>query len=115
MMDDPERGSGTVLSFSLIAVISAIALLMGGLAAGFDSKHRADSAADFAALAAAETLHDPFAQSEPCDVARSVVRDAEMVSCTIKGDRVVVETRASVRFGMLGSMHLTGKAEAGPR
>ncbi|WP_054953014.1 Rv3654c family TadE-like protein [Flaviflexus massiliensis] len=113
-MNESERGSGTILSTGLIAVISAFALLLGLLASGFDAKHRADSAADFAALAAAETLHDPFAESDPCAVAGTVVEDAELVSCTIRGDRVVVETRADVRFAMIGQRYLTGKAEAGP-
>lgn len=114
-MSDRERGSGTVLSVAIIGVISALALILAMLAAGFDAKHRADSAADFGALAAAESLHDPFSSRAPCEAAALVVTDAELVSCTVRGSRVVVETQASVTFGIMATWRLTGIAEAGPR
>lgn len=113
--DDPERGSGTVLSLGVIAVLASVAIFLGWLSAAFDAKQRADGAADFAALAAAQVLHDPFETGDPCVVASEVVRDAELVSCTVTNDRIVVSTQAEVRLGILGGTAMTGEAEAGPR
>ncbi len=115
MTDDRERGSGTVLSVSLIAVLAGVVLVLGSLASGFDAKHLADSEADFAALAGARTLHDPTASEAPCAAAERVLREAELIACTVRGSRVVVETQKTVTFGLLASWTLTGQAEAGPR
>lgn len=114
MREDRERGSGTVLSLFIIAGIAGIAFILASLAAGFDAKHRADSAADFAALAAAQTLHNPGSADAPCAAAEKVVRDVELVDCTVRGSRVVVMTRATVSLGVMNSWTITGQAEAGP-
>lgn len=113
-MEHPERGSGTVLSVTLIAAIAGVAVIIAALAAGFDAKHRADSAADFGALAAASALHDPFSVRTPCEAAALVIDDAELVSCTVTGARVIIETRVEVTIGLMSGWHLTSQAEAGP-
>lgn len=113
-MEHSERGAGTVLSITLVAVIAAVAVILAALAAGFDAKHRADSAADFGALAAATALHDPLSERASCEAAALVIEDAELISCTITGSRVVVETRTEVAVGLIRGWHMTGVAEAGP-
>lgn len=113
-VDHSERGSGTVLSVSLIGAIAAVAVVIAALAAGFDAKHRADSAADFGALAAASALHDPFSIRTPCEAAALVIEDAELVSCTVTATRVVIETRVEVTVGLMRGWHMSGEAEAGP-
>lgn len=109
-----ERGSGTVLSVSIIAAAAGVAIIVGALAAGFDAKHRADSAADFGALAGAQTLHDGSSIRSPCEAAALVMQDAELVSCEVRGERVVVEAEAIVAFGLMSDWRMTGQAEAGP-
>lgn len=78
-----DRGSGTVLAVSLIAVLAT--LLVAGLlvAAVAVAGQRARTAADLAALAGAGAALDGAAEARVCEVARQVVvrNGAEAVQC----------------------------------
>ena len=108
-----ERGAGTVLALALVAVV--IALLLGPLllAEAGVMASRAASAADLAALAAADAARG-LSSGEPCSVAAEVAgkQDAKITSCTVTGGDVVdVETELAHPFQWGVA---TGRARAGP-
>lgn len=110
---DREQGSGTVLALGLVAV--AVALFAGLLlltqAAVMASK--AATAADLAALAAADVARG-LAPGEPCGAAEGVAarNDARVTSCEVlNGDVVEVATELSQPFSFGVA---TGRAKAGP-
>jgi secretion/DNA translocation related TadE-like protein len=110
-----ERGSATVWVLALSGVLATIglaALLVGTAVVG---RHRATTAADLAALAAAgqAVLGRPGACAAAAEVAAA--NSAELTACTVS-DGAVVEVRVSVpvRLGLLGVHTATGRARAGP-
>jgi secretion/DNA translocation related TadE-like protein len=114
-MSDRERGSATVWVLALagvLAVVGAAAVLVGAAVA---ARHRAGSAADLAALAAAgrAVVGDPDACAAATRVARG--NGARLVTCTIEQGAVVAVTVAvPVRLGPVGRYEATGRARAGP-
>ncbi|MGO4246674.1 Rv3654c family TadE-like protein [Paenarthrobacter sp. RAF54_2] len=109
----PELGSGTVLALSLGFAVLA---LLGGLlllAQAGVMASRAASAADLAALAAADAARG-IASGEPCAVAASVAgqQGATLTACDVVGGDVVelaTELEQPFLFGTA-----TGRARAGP-
>jgi len=110
-----ERGSATVWVIALsgvLAVLTAAVVLVGAAAV---ARHRAGTAADLAALAAAgrAVLGEPDA----CDVAAQVARAnaAALASCSVDGSAVVeVRVDVPVRLGGLGVHVASARARAGP-
>ena len=108
-----ERGSGTVLAVGLaLTVMAAMAIaLLFAQAAVFAG--RAASAADLAALAAADALRG-LSEGDPCTVAMEVAvrHGATLVSC-VEGAGQTVEVRTElVERSLAGPA--TGHARAGP-
>lgn len=109
-----EDGVASVLVLSLTAVLvlaAAVATSLGGVAV---ARHRAVSAADLSALAAAAaTLEGP---EVACDRARSLAArtGARVSSCSVDGDvvHVVAEVRPPGALGRLGTA--SAQARAGP-
>jgi secretion/DNA translocation related TadE-like protein len=110
-----DHGSATVWVIALstvLAVVGAAVVLVG---AATVARHRAEAAADLAALAAAGRA----AAGEPgaCGLAAEVARAdaATLISCSVGGD-AVVELRVSspVHLGRLGSWAASARARAGP-
>lgn len=108
-----ERGSGTVLAAGLALVVMTAMALMLLLAQSAVLASRAASAADLAALAAADALRG-LASGEPCTVAAEVAarHGAAVVSCT-EGTGQTVEVRTElVERTVFGAAH--GRSRAGP-
>ncbi len=109
-----ERGAATVFAVALIAVL--IGLMTGAAAVGAAviGRHRAQSAADLAALAAAGALVSGPGQScsRAADVAEAM--GSRVGQCSVRQLDVVVDVEVPVRFGRwnLGVAH--GQARAGP-
>ena len=110
-----ERGSATVWVVALAGVLAAIgvaAVLVGTAVVG---RHRATTAADLAALAAAEhaVRGDPGACAAAGEVAGA--NGARLTACTV-GDGAVVEVAVAVpvRLGPLGVSRAGARARAGP-
>ncbi|RBY94071.1 hypothetical protein DQ244_01515 [Blastococcus sp. TBT05-19] len=110
-----ERGSATVwvLALSVVLVTVAAAAVVVGLAVV--ARHRAGTAADLAALAAAgrAVVGDP----EPCATAAEIAgaNGAELTRCRVEpGSVVAVEVRVAVPLGRLGEHEAVGLARAGP-
>ncbi len=111
--DHRERGSGTVLAAGLALVVIMAMALMLLLAQSAVMASRAASAADLAALAAADALRG-LTQGDPCAVAAEVAgrHAATLLDCAEgSGQTVEVRTELNVRT-LLGAA--TGRARAGP-
>ena len=110
-----ERGSATVWVLALaglLAVLGTAAVLVGGAVV---ARHRASTAADLAALAAAgrAVFGDPAACATAARVARA--NAAELEGCVVRPEAVVeVRVQVPVRFGPLGSFAAHARARAGP-
>jgi len=93
-----------------------LALTLGGIAVGSAviARHRAQAAADMAALAAAVHLAD--GTGEACSHAASLARAMHTVltQCAVEDLDVVVAVDASVAFGRMGVGPAVASARAGP-
>lgn len=112
---DGERGSGSVWVAAVagvLAVVGGATVLVGAAAV---ARHRAESAADLAALAAARSavIGDPAA----CAVAARVAgrNGARITGCRVLTGAVVeVTVSVPVRLGGLGRREAIARARAGP-
>jgi len=111
-----EDGNATVLGAFVIAAIAAVLVLVIYVGAAVLARHRAQSAADLAALAAA--VDHAGGGADPCGQARSLARvqrpRVEVVSCRIDGADAVVSVRLSVELGGFGTGEAIAVARAGP-
>lgn len=111
-----ERGYATVAAAGVIAGLAATLVLVIYVGAAVLARHRAQSAADLAALAAA--VQHVAAQPDPCLAAQEVTRaqrpEVILTRCRITGEDVVVTVRAPVSLGALGQRYATADARAGP-
>lgn len=105
-----ERGSATVLSIGVLAAMAVLASGVATLAAAVEVKHRVSSAADLAALAAADVASGRRAGT-PCSEAERVAKAnrARLSDCSVQG--AVVTVTAS---GALLGFGVTSDARAGP-
>lgn len=104
-----DSGSATIWAVGAMAALVALAVLVLQLGSAVSTRHRAESAADLAALAvAAHALEGPDAA---CARARVVTdgMDAELVRCEVDGWDAVVEVDAGSGLGAG-----RGRARAGP-
>lgn len=113
-----ERGSATVWLVGLITLITLITLVAGGVTvrgAATIARHRAEAAADLAALAAARRLADG-AGEDACGLAAEIARvnGARLAWCRSRGLVVEVGVEVAARFGGLGSFAARARARAGP-
>ena len=110
-----ERGSATVWVLALAAVLGLVAMAAVLVGVALVGRHRAASAADLVALAAAgrAVSGDPDACSAASDVARA--NAAELTGCSVGPGAVVeVEVAIAVQLGRLGVSTAVGRARAGP-
>lgn len=110
----PDRGSGTVYALVVLAVLAAVGLGAAAVGGAVVARHHAMTAADLAALAAADALarFDP----DPCGAAAQIAsrHDAELVSCGVHG--LVVDVVVGVPVGGVAGLGLVAqmRARAGP-
>ncbi len=109
-----DRGSATVWAAGAVAVVLVIAVAGMHLGGVLLARHRAESAADLAALAAAG--RSVAGQQVACARARGLAErmTVELVSCRLEGWDALVEVRVRpggplARFGSA-----TARARAGP-
>jgi secretion/DNA translocation related TadE-like protein len=105
-----DRGSGTVLILAVVGVTGMAAMLVTTVGMVTVARHRAQSAADLAALAAAGT----GAVGGCAEAGQVAVRNgAQMEDCLIDVDGRV-RVRVSVRVpGLPGARRAQGRAHAG--
>jgi secretion/DNA translocation related TadE-like protein len=116
--DSSQRGSATVLVLGVCLVAFALIAAGAGLGSALVARHRAESVADLASLAAADVLMGRAAGA-PCDAARRVAGssgpgDVVVVACRTHGRvaQVSVVARPSGWVGALGAA--TVSVSAGP-
>lgn len=117
-----ERGSGAVLALTVVAVLGVVTLVAVSAAAVALARHRAETAADLGALAAADGV-GLLSDQQACEQARSVVgaNEATLESCVVDGAEVVVVAQVWVVLPLLlgggrAAVHATARAgrEPGP-
>jgi secretion/DNA translocation related TadE-like protein len=116
--DPADRGSATVLVLGVCLVALALMTSAAGLGSALVARHRAESVADLASLAAADVLLGRAAGA-PCDAARRVAgssgpEEVAVVGCRTAGHvaQVTVVARPAGWVGMLGAARVS--ASAGP-
>jgi secretion/DNA translocation related TadE-like protein len=111
---DGDRGSVTVLGAFVVAALVGVTVLIVYLGAATAARHRAQSGADLAALAAAGRAL--LAEPDPCGAAREIgsVNAVRVTDCTVDGSEVSVRTSVSISLGPFGSREARARARAGP-
>lgn len=105
-----DRGAGSILVVTLIAVAAAAGLSLATVAHGLARSQQVTAAADAAALGAADVLLG-WVPGDPCAVAQRVAaaHAARLTECRSEGLTVLVRVEA----GILG-MTVVRTARAGP-
>jgi secretion/DNA translocation related TadE-like protein len=109
-----DRGAATVWAAASVAVLIAVLVAALDLGGATVARHRAEAAADLAALAAAgEAARGTEAA---CGRASAIAAQmgARVVLCQLRGWAALVEVEAGVRLGLLGPVPVRGRAHAGP-
>jgi secretion/DNA translocation related TadE-like protein len=109
-----DRGVATLWAAGAMSVVLAVMVVGINLGAAASSRHRAEAAADLAALAAASHAGD--GEAAACAHGARVAHgmSARLVSCRLAGweAAVEIEVRPSLALGSWGVAH--GRARAGP-
>lgn len=111
-MSTDESGAGTMLAAGLALAVLLLMALVLGLGQAAAAAARAATAADLAALAAADAFRG-LSQGMPCQLAAEVSErnGATLQECMLAGDRSV-QVRVSVGTSLPWPAH--GSARAGP-
>jgi secretion/DNA translocation related TadE-like protein len=121
---DDGSASLWMLARAMVLWISVTAVVLAGVA--ISARHRAATAADLSALAAASALQraqlerDPSPATSACATARSIAaaNEATVDSCQVAGSVVEVTTSISIpalaSLGFLGLDSVSAQARAGP-
>ena len=115
----PEAGSASIWLVALLMLAGCALLAVLGLGAAVAARHRAESAADLAALAAADRmLEDP---AGACGTAARVAsaQQARLTSCVLRSDAAQDSVQVSVEAPLPGRLFADlpparGRARAGP-
>jgi secretion/DNA translocation related TadE-like protein len=103
-----------VVAVAMIAVLVAVTTGALCLGSAVIARHRAQAAADLAALAAARRLAD--GPDAACAQATAIARamKSAIAQCTVDGVDVVVAANVLVTLGKLGMGTASASARAGP-
>jgi secretion/DNA translocation related TadE-like protein len=110
-----ERGSATVWVAALSGLVAVVGLAAVLVGLAIDARHRAGSAADFAALAAATRAVQGLADG--CARAAEIAAEngAALTACAVGPEGVAqVEVRVPLDLGRLGAHSARARARAGP-
>ena len=108
-----DSGSATVLVLSLAVVLVLVGAVLAAVGAAVVARHRAQSAADLGALAAAQRALD--GEGGACAAARGVVEavGARLDSCALQGADAVVVAVVDLRGRLSTIGPARGLARAG--
>jgi secretion/DNA translocation related TadE-like protein len=111
-----DRGFTTIAAAFVIAGLATVLVLVVYVGAAVLARHRAQSAADLAALAAA--VDHVGAGKAPCAAAGAIVEahaiGGSVEVCRIEGEDVIVRVGVPVDLGPVGVRTATASARAGP-
>jgi secretion/DNA translocation related TadE-like protein len=109
-----DSGLATVWAATAVAVVIGVLVAMLDLAAAVGARHRAEAAADLAALAAAgQAVRGAESACDRADAAAEGT-GGRVVLCRVQGWNADVEVEVGVRLSMLGTVTVHGRARAGP-
>lgn len=110
-----DQGSGTVLGLALVTVVLTLSLGALAVLAAVAAGHRAATAADLGALAAAAVLSREGNPDRSCAEAERIARanGATVTACVVTGEEVSVT--AVVSPGWRGMPDAPARSRAGPR
>lgn len=113
-MTTRDQGGVTVLAAFALAALLVVVIAIAHVGSAVSARHRAQSAADLSALAAAAALDRGIADA--CEVAADLVgrMDGSLSHCTVHSWDVVVEVSISVPLGRFGMRDAVASARAGP-
>ncbi|MFD9826718.1 Rv3654c family TadE-like protein [Tsukamurella tyrosinosolvens] len=108
-----EDGVATVLAAVLVAAIVVVAIMVIDVGAAVSARHRAQAAADLAALAGAASAIDA---EEACGAADRLARAnaGSLRACGVDGFEVAVRVSVPVSLSVFGSDEAVAVARAGP-
>ncbi|PLS31786.1 hypothetical protein Uis1B_0324 [Bifidobacterium margollesii] len=108
-----ERGSGTVVGIGLVCAVGVMLSVILTVGNVLICKSVAQTAADGAALAAADALYE--STGDPCAAAaRIAARNRGVVrACQVQGEDVVVSASVDSRVPLIGKVR--AQAKAGPK
>ncbi|GAB17695.1 hypothetical protein GOEFS_036_01340 [Gordonia effusa NBRC 100432] len=110
-----DDGSATVLGAWAIAALTMIIVLMLYVGAAVIGRHRAQSAADLAALGGAiSQLAGQDACEKVADIVHRQATNARLGRCETVGDDVVVTVIIGITLGHWGIREARASARAGP-
>ncbi|MEU4533731.1 Rv3654c family TadE-like protein [Streptosporangium sp. NPDC023825] len=113
--ENAQRGSATIWTVGLMALVFAVAAAVVFAGAARVARHRAQSAADLSALAAARlAFADP---GRSCGRASSLAADngARVTRCSLSDGGVAdIEVTMEVSLPLKGPVAITARARAGP-
>ncbi|GAA2385632.1 flp pilus-assembly TadE/G-like family protein [Gordonia cholesterolivorans] len=111
-----DEGFSTVAGAAVIAGLGFLLVAMLYSGAAVVARHRAQSAADLSALAAAAVRVS--GDGEACATARQLMSrqegDPRMTGCVVDGDDVQLSVAVRVRLGRFGIREARAVARAGP-
>lgn len=110
----PDRGSATVWLVGLAALIGLATTVGVVHGSAVLARHRAEVAADLAALAGAVEVS--VGEDRPCTAAARIAErnGGRLTACTVTGDDVEVTVTRRLTLGRLGSRAASARARAGP-
>lgn len=109
-----DKGSVTVAACFAVAALIALTVLVTQIGGVVVARHRAQTAADLSALAAAGELRD--GAEAGCAAAESLGRRmrAAITRCEVAGWDVLIEVEEIVPMGPFGARRIRAIARAGP-
>ncbi|OZC33694.1 Rv3654c family TadE-like protein [Gordonia polyisoprenivorans] len=111
-----DRGYATVAAAGVIVGVVSVLVMVVYVGAAVIARHRAQSAADLAALAAA--IDHVSGDADACATARELIDDQRSAvvlrRCRTDGTDVVVEVGVPITLGLFGSRDASAAARAGP-
>lgn len=111
-----DRGFATLLGAFAVAALAAVAVAMLYVGGAVVARHRAQSTADLAALAAAQ--QHVLAAPDPCSAATEIAEaqrvGGRITRCEVDGVDVVLTVAVPVRLGPFGVRQAVASARAGP-
>ncbi|MGZ5377793.1 MAG: Rv3654c family TadE-like protein [Mycobacterium sp.] len=113
-MVSAEAGSATLVAVAMMAVLVTITAACVYLGSAVVARHRAQAAADLAALAAAGDLARGAQAACAHAVAVAEAMRTAIADCSVAGLDVVVTVDVSVALGRLGIGTARAVARAGP-
>lgn len=116
---EKEDGSGTVVLLGVIAFVLTVLVAWMSIGAAVIASHRADAAADLAAIAAAKSVLLGNDAARACSEARAIAVEnrARLTQCEVRRMDVTVESAVGLTEPLrrLGFTEAHGRAVAGVR